>query len=152
MAFLLSETIREVYCMITLVKPSYLMNIFVVYLYTTMVLLMTNGGSLLDAQLPTWYENLKKNPKPGGAGPDDLPAEFFKQCLPAITYPLSVVFGRSFVKRFALCYRSVVLSVTFVHCGQTVGRIKIKLGMQVGLGPGHIVLGGDPGPLSLIHI
>ena len=24
------------------------------------------------------------------------------------------------------------LSVTFVHCGQTVGRIKIKLGMQVG--------------------
>jgi len=26
-----------------------------------------------------------------------------------------------------------------VHCGQTVGRIKMKLGMQVGLGPGHIV-------------
>jgi len=39
------------------------------------------------------------------------------------------------------------LSVTFVHCGQTVGRIKIKLGMQVGLGPGHIVLDGDPAPL-----
>ena len=37
-----------------------------------------------------------------------------------------------------------VLSVTFVHCGQTVGRIKMKLGMQVGLGPDHIVLGGDP--------
>ena len=34
-----------------------------------------------------------------------------------------------------------------VHCGQTVGRIKMKLGMQVGLGPGHIVLGGDPAPL-----
>jgi len=33
-----------------------------------------------------------------------------------------------------------VLSVTFVHCGQSVGRIKIKLGMQVDLGPGHIVL------------
>ena len=60
-----------------------------------------------------------------------------------------VVFGRPFVKRFALCYRTVVLSylsVTFVHCGQTVGRIKMKLGMQVGLGPGHIVLGGDPAP------
>ena len=41
-----------------------------------------------------------------------------------------------------------VLSVTFVHCGQTVGRIKMKLGMQVGLGPGHIVLGADPAPLS----
>jgi len=40
-----------------------------------------------------------------------------------------------------------VLSVTFVHCGQTVGRIKMKLGMQVGLGPGHIVLGRDPAPL-----
>ena len=42
-----------------------------------------------------------------------------------------------------------VLSVTFVHCGQTVGRIKMKLGMQVGLGPGHIVLGGDPAPPPL---
>ena len=39
-----------------------------------------------------------------------------------------------------------VLSVTLVHCGQTVGRIKIKLDMQVGLGPGHIVLDGDPAP------
>jgi len=25
-----------------------------------------------------------------------------------------------------------------VYCGQAVGRIKMKLGMQVGLGPGHI--------------
>ena len=41
----------------------------------------------------------------------------------------------------------VCLSVTFVPCGQTVGRIKTKLGMQVGLGPGHIVLDGDPAPL-----
>jgi len=40
-----------------------------------------------------------------------------------------------------------VLSVTFVHCGQTVERIKMKLGMQVGLVPGHIVLDGDPAPL-----
>jgi len=39
---------------------------------------------------------------------------------------------------------AVCLSVTFVHCGQTVGRIKMTLGMQVGLGPGHIVLNGDP--------
>jgi len=43
---------------------------------------------------------------------------------------------------------SVCLSVTFVHCGQTVERIKMKLGMQVGLGPGHIVLDGDPAPGS----
>jgi len=40
-----------------------------------------------------------------------------------------------------------VLSVTFVHCGQTVGRIKMKLGAQVGLGPGHIVLDGNSAPL-----
>ena len=42
---------------------------------------------------------------------------------------------------------SVCLSVTFVHCGQTVRRIKTKLGMQVHLGLGHIVLDGDPAPL-----
>jgi len=41
----------------------------------------------------------------------------------------------------------VCLSVTLVYCGQTVGWIEVKLGMQVGLGPGHIVLGGDPVPL-----
>jgi len=38
------------------------------------------------------------------------------------------------------------LSVTLVYCGQTVGWIKMKLGVQVGLGPGHIVLDGDPAP------
>ena len=54
-------------------------------------------------------------------------------------------FGRLFLKRFALCYQTVVLScpvlsclsvlsVTLVYCGQTVGWIKMKLGMQVGLG------------------
>jgi len=37
-------------------------------------------------------------------------------------------------------------SVTRVYCGQTVGRIKMKLGMHVGLGPGHIVLDGTPLP------
>jgi len=58
------------------------------------------------------------------------------------------VFGRPFVKRFALCYRTVVclscLSVTLVYCGQKVGWIKMKLGKEVRLGPGHIVLDGDP--------
>jgi len=38
-----------------------------------------------------------------------------------------------------------VLSVTLVYCGQTVGWIKLKLGMAVGLSPGHIVLDGDQG-------
>jgi len=36
-----------------------------------------------------------------------------------------------------------VLSVMLVYCGQTVGWIKMKLGVQVGLGPGHTVLDGD---------
>ena len=40
----------------------------------------------------------------------------------------------------------VCLSVTFVHCGQTLGRIKMKLGTKVRLGPSHIVLDGDPAP------
>jgi len=67
------------------------------------------------------------------------------------------VFGRPSVKRFALCYPSVVLSVlsvclyvTFVHYGKTVGRIKMKLGKQLSLGPGHVVLDGGlvPPPLK----
>ena len=37
-----------------------------------------------------------------------------------------------------------VLSVTLVYCGQTVGWIKIPRATEVGLGPGHIVLDGDP--------
>jgi len=31
-----------------------------------------------------------------------------------------------------------------VYCGQTAGWIKMALGTEVGLGPGHIVLDGDP--------
>jgi len=34
-----------------------------------------------------------------------------------------------------------------VYCGQTAAWIQVPLGMEVGLGPGHIVLDGDPGPL-----
>jgi len=38
----------------------------------------------------------------------------------------------------------VCLSVTLVYCGQTVGWIKVPLSMEVGLGPGNIVLDRDP--------
>jgi len=41
---------------------------------------------------------------------------------------------------------SLVLSATLVYCGQMVGRIKMKLGTQVGLGLGHTVLDEDPDP------
>ena len=57
--------------------------------------------------------------------------------------------GRPFVKRFAVRYRTVVctvLSVTLVYYGQMVGWIKMPLRMEVGLGPGHIVLGGNQVP------
>ena len=40
-----------------------------------------------------------------------------------------------------------VLSATLVYCGQTVGWITMELGMQVGLGPGHIVLDWESAPL-----
>jgi len=39
-----------------------------------------------------------------------------------------------------------VLYVTLVYCGKMVGQIKMKLCTQVGLGPCHIMLDGDPGP------
>jgi len=38
------------------------------------------------------------------------------------------------------------LSVMLVYCDQTVGWIKMPLGMEVGLGPGHIVLDSNPAP------
>jgi len=44
----------------------------------------------------------------------------------------------------ALCSRPQGL----VDALYLVGRIKMKLGMQVGVGPGHIVLDGDPAPLQ----
>jgi len=37
-------------------------------------------------------------------------------------------------------------AVMLVYCGQMVGQIKMKLGVQVGLSPGHIVLDGDLAP------
>ena len=36
------------------------------------------------------------------------------------------------------------LSLTLVYCGQTVGWIRMPLGIELGLGLGHIVLHGDP--------
>ena len=41
---------------------------------------------------------------------------------------------------------SVCLSVTLAYQGQTVGWIMMPLGMEVGHGPGHIVLDGDSAP------
>ena len=39
-----------------------------------------------------------------------------------------------------------------VYCSQTAGWIKMPLGVEVGLGPGHIVLDGDPAlPPPKVH-
>jgi len=60
--------------------------------------------------------------------------------------------GRPFVKRFALCYRPIVCLSVCPVCNVAVlwpngpRQIKMKLGMQVDLDPGHIVLDGDPPP------
>jgi len=64
--------------------------------------------------------------------------------------------GRLFVKQFALRYRTVVCPVCPI-CNvdvlwPEVGWIKMKLGMEVGLGPGHIVLDADTAsPLQKGH-
>ena len=60
------------------------------------------------------------------------------------------IFGQPFVKRFALCYRTVVcpvcpvLCVTLVYCGQTAWWTKTPLGTEVDLRTDHIVLDGFP--------
>jgi len=47
----------------------------------------------------------------------------------------------------------VSLSVTLLYCGQMVGWIKMKLGMRLDLGPGHVVLDVDqlPSPKGADH-
>jgi len=69
----------------------------------------------------------------------------------------SFIFRQPFIKRFALCYQIVILSVCFsclsvtlVYCGQTAGWINMPLGMEVGLVPGHIVFDGDWGPSATL--
>ena len=66
----------------------------------------------------------------------DFGGTVYKTVRPVIT-PLSVCLS---------VYLSCPVSVTLVYCGQTVERIKMKLGTQVGHGPGHIALDGDPAP------
>jgi len=55
---------------------------------------------------------------------------------------LAVSFGRPMLSD--RCLSCLVCDV--VYCGQTVGWIKMPLGMEVGLSPGHIVLHVDPPP------
>jgi len=63
----------------------------------------------------------------------------------------TAVLGQPFLKRFALCCRIVVclfcLSIILMYCGRTIGWIKMKLDVQVGINHGHIVSDGDQRPL-----
>ena len=73
---------------------------------------------------------------------------------PRVNFGLLLEGGYSFRETvFKMVCRMLLdrcLSVLFVclslYCGQMVGWIKMPLGMVVGLGPGDIVLGGDPAP------
>jgi len=57
------------------------------------------------------------------------------------------VFERPFVKQFAVCYQTVVcLSCSVCNVGVLWPNGSNKLGMEVGLGFGLIVLDGDPAP------
>jgi len=50
------------------------------------------------------------------------------------------------VGRYRIVACMSVLSITLVYCGQTVGSIKMKLGTEIGLSPGHIASVGVPAP------
>ena len=95
--------------------------------------------------------------------PDDTEPEQFLRRLSVWRMPIvnfqksqvSLLLGRPSVKRFVVCYRTTVLSclhclsVTLVYCGQTARWLKMPLGTEVGLGPGDIVLDGNPAPPPL---
>jgi len=63
---------------------------------------------------------------------------------------LLIIFGQLFVKQFPYAFGPlscpVCLSVTLVYCGQTVGWIKMKLGMEVDLGQCDTVRWGHSSP------
>jgi len=58
--------------------------------------------------------------------------------------PSQVTVRRMLRDRCPLCLSCP--RVTLGYCGQTVGWIKVTLGMDVGLGQGDIVLDGNPAP------
>jgi len=50
-----------------------------------------------------------------------------------------------------LCLRPYNPRPMSIDCGQTAGCIKMPFGTEEGLGPGHIVLDGEPSPQNREH-
>ena len=69
--------------------------------------------------------------------------KYFVYKTPAYQIIIQALFGRPFIGPLS-CLSC--LFATLMYSGQTVGWIKMKLDMVIGLGPGHIVLDGDPAP------
>jgi len=99
---------------------------------------------------------------PSHEGTLGQPGKYDRTCASSFGQPESTIqtANRSFSHFWATVCKTVrpmlsvrclsVLSVyvTLVYCGQTLGWINTKLGMEVGFGPGHIVLDGDPAARS----
>jgi len=84
----------------------------------------------------------------------NIPLSFNDAVLLTFLKTLLLIFGRPFIKRFTLCYETVVSPVCPVLSVYNVGVLWPNGWMDqdetwhegIGLGPGHIVLDGDPAP------
>jgi len=54
----------------------------------------------------------------------------------------ATVYGSPYAIGALSCLSVLSVTLVYMYCGQTVGWIKVKLGMEVGLGPCRIVLDG----------
>jgi len=79
-----------------------------------------------------------------------LPCYLLDNFISVLFYIKILVFGRPFVKRFALCYQTVVclscpvLSVSNVGVLWPNGSMDQEEKLGKGIAPGHVVLDGDP--------
>jgi len=83
--------------------------------------------------------------------PVSLPAKLHCECKPLwknvdVWATVSETVRPMLADRCLSCPVLSILSLTLVYCGQMVRLIKMPLGMEVDLGPGHIVLDVEPAP------
>jgi len=94
------------------------------------------------------YQFLWRSVKGLRGGGQSLPfaTDFDRRPYNTLALPCECVNGSPYATRQLSC--PSYLSVTSVHCGQTVGWIKIPLGADVRIGPVDIVLDADPDPTT----